>query len=196
MDGRALPPPQGPPFIGIAPPASLLRVRPVGTVTLSPLVIVSVLAQAVLATLVWLLVLASAPRLLGSHPVVITGGSMQPSLSRGDVVIVRSAGSAPLRPGMVITFADPNRPSTLVTHRVRAVGADGQLVTKGDANRQEDGSPVPLAAVRGRVALRVPFIGAPVVWVQHHQWYQLAAAMAALAGLVMIAIAPSREART
>ena len=107
--------------------------------------------------------LASAPRLFGAHPVVITGGSMQPSIRRGDVVIVRSAAATALRPGVVITFADPNRPGSLVTHRVHDVRVDGRLVTKGDANRDVDVPTVPLSAVQGRAVRRVPYIGAPVV---------------------------------
>jgi signal peptidase I len=164
-------------------------------VVLTPTVIVAVLAQAVLASLVWLLVLAAAPRLLGARSVLVTGGSMQPSVMRGDVVIVQPAGPAAYRPGAVITFDDPNRPGLLVTHRVVEVRADGMLVTKGDHNHDRDARPVAASAVRGRAVLRVPFIGSPVVWVRQQAWIKLIGAVAFVGALAVVATWPSRERR-
>jgi signal peptidase I len=194
---RPLPPPQGPPIPGLPPP-SLAPTRALsqpgrGQVVLTPMVIVAVLAQAVLASVVWLLVLAAAPRLLGAHPVVITGGSMQPAIMRGDVVIVRPAGPSAFRPGAVVTFPDANRPGALVTHRVVEVRDDGMLVTKGDANGDRDAQPVAPSAVRGRAVLRVPFIGTPVVWLRQRAWVKLAGSVLVMLTLALIATAPVRQ---
>jgi signal peptidase len=192
--GLPLPPPQGEPFLGLPPPRAV-QVPAGDELVLTPTVIVAVLAQAVLASLVWLLVLAAAPRLLGARSVVVTGGSMQPSVMRGDVVIVLPAGPAAYRPGAVITFDDPNRPGSLVTHRVVEVRADGMLVTKGDHNHDRDAQPVAASAVRGRAVLRVPFIGSPVVWVRQQAWIKLIGAVAFVGALAVVATWPSRERR-
>ena len=87
--------------------------------------------------------------------VLITGGSMEPSLSRGDVVIYRRAPSARANRGDMVVFACRSWPRSAV-HRVRAVSGDGTLTTRGDANPIDDFTPVKPSAVRGVVIARIP----------------------------------------
>jgi signal peptidase I len=68
------------------------------------------------------------------HLVSIDGGSMEPALRRGDLVVVGPP-PATVRPGMVLELAVGTR---VVTHRVVAVNPDGSLVTRGDANAVSD----------------------------------------------------------
>jgi signal peptidase I len=66
--------------------------------------------------------------------VAVQGGSMEPTIGRGDLIVVVPP-PATLEPGMIVTMSAEGR---IVTHRVVEVSADGSLVTRGDANNTED----------------------------------------------------------
>lgn len=109
------------------------------------------------------------PSLAGAEKsFVVLSGSMEPTLSAGDVVFVYGADPASVEEGDVITYdRGAGRP---VTHRVTAVTQteDGDLAfrTKGDANEDADSDPVPAAALLGRVpTVSVPFAGEVTVHV-------------------------------
>ena len=73
--------------------------------------------------------MSAVPR-KGVRPVGVRGPSMAPTLSDGDLVLVRF-GRAP-RPGAVVLVRWESRPSQLSVKRaLRPVGADGWLV-RGD----------------------------------------------------------------
>lgn len=113
------------------------------------------------------------PILFGWGSYVVSSGSMQPSISAGDVVIV-SPGYDPVTvTGHVITFEDPVREGNVLTHRVVSVEADGRLVTRGDANLTVDSTPIDPDSVLGTGRLLVQFVGLPVVWVQTGRWFPL-----------------------
>lgn len=97
------------------------------------------------------------------RPAVVGGGSMEPTLVRGDVCIAVSG--LPVRAGDVVLFSDRD---SLVLHRVVGVSPGGGLVTKGDANPVRDRVLVLPSRVKGRVAATVP-IGA---WAR--EWMLLA----------------------
>lgn len=82
----------------------------------------------------------------------VEGGSMEPALHAGDLIVYRRMGAVFGRGDMVVFEHD----GTLVVHRVAGVLRDGALRTRGDANHVVDGEPVPASAVRGEVALTVP----------------------------------------
>ncbi|WP_436901354.1 signal peptidase I [Halovenus halobia] len=112
------------------------------------------------AALIPFLVFA-VPQVVGAdHSFVILSGSMEPTASPGDVVIVDS--SAGVAVGDVITFDDGNTAPT--THRVVGI-EDGQYVTQGDANQNPDTQRVAPGDVLGRVTLTIPLIGHVILWV-------------------------------
>lgn len=126
-------------------------------------------ARRVAATLVVVVLVAAivpfvvfaVPQVVGAdYGYVILSGSMEPTVSAGDVVIVDA--SAAIEVGDVITFDDGNTVST--THRVVAI-EDGQYVTQGDANQNPDAQRVAPGDVLGRVVLMIPFIGHVILWV-------------------------------
>jgi signal peptidase len=112
--------------------------------------------QAVLwAALLMLLVLAMLPRVTPYDVLVVRGGSMQPAIQIGSVVIVDRADRVP-RLGVVATFNDPT--GELVTHRI--VGLNGAtIVTKGDANQAPDVTERTSADLVGTVVFAIPFLG-------------------------------------
>jgi signal peptidase len=82
----------------------------------------------------------------------VEGGSMEPALHAGDVIVYRRVG-ATLDQGDLVVF---EHRGTLVVHRVAGVLRTGALRTRGDANDVMDAEPVPPDAIRGEVALTVP----------------------------------------
>lgn len=93
------------------------------------------------------------PTVFGFSAAVVVTGSMSPMIEAGDLVVCRRA--ADYAVGDVIMFRSG---TSLVTHRIAAVTADG-FTTRGDANNVADADPVPRGAVVGRVVFTVPHLG-------------------------------------
>jgi signal peptidase len=103
------------------------------------------------------------PSIFGRTMMIVTSGSMSPSIEVGDAVYVRDAGDAAssVEVGDVITYRKLNG-AGMTTHRVIAhKWIDGQmfLQTKGDANARPDADLIPAGAVYGVVGMRVPNAG-------------------------------------
>jgi signal peptidase I len=125
-------------------------------------------------TVTWLGVLAVGPALvLGWKPVVITSGSMQPAIRPGDIVVAVDAPGPRVARGEVVVFRNPAGEG-LLAHRIRSRSADGTYVTKGDANRDADSTPLRSNQVVGVGRMVVPLAGLPLVWARTGQWLNLA----------------------
>lgn len=172
-----MPPTDARPAGAARAPGERLRAgaEPVGT-ALAWLYLYSVawlLAYAVLAVLV-----------LGWKPVVITGGSMEPHIAAGDLVMVTDVDER-LGAGTVVTYRQPGR-DRLVTHRVVEALPEGYR-TRGDANAVPDSDIVPDDAVHGAGRLLIPFLGRPLVWGQQGAVLHLSVwALASAAALAMV----------
>jgi signal peptidase I len=140
----------------------------------------------------WLLF---APAELGgaTRYAVVEGASMEPSFSRGDLVLVR-AGHEPAV-GEVVLYRDPQM-GVRVLHRVTGV-EDGRLVLKGDANDfLDDARPLPSDVV-GSYWFSIPRAGAVLLWLAqplHAALLAFALTLVALAGGGAARVAPSGEA--
>ncbi|GAA0457339.1 signal peptidase I [Halococcus dombrowskii] len=111
------------------------------------------------------------PQVVGAeHSYAVLSSSMSPTISAGDAVIVNGISAAAVSEGDIITFRQGKTAeirqgqagANLVTHRVVNVvqNEDGlQFETKGDANEEADRKLVPAAALVGRVAFTIPYIG-------------------------------------
>ena len=84
---------------------------------------------------------------------VVLSGSMEPTLSVNDLVVVREADSYEV--GDVVVYQDG---SSLVVHRIISVNGD-EIITQGDANNKAD-EPITASAVKGKMMLSIPFVGA------------------------------------
>lgn len=101
------------------------------------------------------------------HPVlVMTTGSMEPTIPVGSLVMldkVSDSRSRSLRVGDIVTFHPKvGRPDELVTHRIQAVNvspAGVTYTTKGDANQSEDLTQLEPSRVVGLYAGHVPRAG-------------------------------------
>jgi len=111
-----------------------------------------------IVTIVFSLVLA-VPRLVGIEQYVVISGSMEPEIPVGSVVYAKEANLSSLEPGDVIVFYG-DEGGTPITHRVvENHPEDGEIITKGDANDQEDLSPALYGNIVGKVVLHLPFLG-------------------------------------
>ncbi len=98
--------------------------------------------------------------LVGLHPFVIRGASMEPAIPRGALVLVTDGPDRALAAGDVVSFREAN--GTIVTHRivdVQGAGDDALLTTRGDANAAIDPAAAPAGHVIGRVTVAIPVLG-------------------------------------
>ncbi len=119
-------------------------------------------AFAVVLLLGFLLLLLATQLGGATRYAVVEGASMEPGLSRGDLVLVR-AGQTP-RVGDVVLYRDPAL-GVRVLHRVIRVD-DDRLVLKGDANEWVDDTHPRSADVVGAYWFSVPRVGAALSWMQ------------------------------
>lgn len=92
------------------------------------------------------------------HTYVVQSGSMEPSISTGDVIFIAQKNDYELND--TITFKDSN--NRTVTHRItqkNETSSGTEFITKGDANQTVDTEPVPAERVVGEVAWVLPRFG-------------------------------------
>ena len=87
--------------------------------------------------------------------VTVDGGSMAPTIGRGDLILVVPA-PATVEPGMILVLRVGGQ---LVTHRVVAVNPDGTFVTRGDANSVDDAWGGQQVTVEGQYLATLPVLG-------------------------------------
>lgn len=101
------------------------------------------------------LLLLAVPRLTPYDVLVVRGGSMEPAIPVGGILIIDRADRTP-EIGEVMTFRDPS--GVLVTHRIAKI-EDGRISTQGDANTYVDAIVRDRTDVVGDVRLSVPYLG-------------------------------------
>ncbi|MFI7601491.1 S26 family signal peptidase [Actinoplanes sp. NPDC049681] len=124
------------------------------------LLLVRTVAIGLLAAAAAIIFWTAVPMIWGWTPAVIVSGSMSPLVHRGDIVVT-SPPAADWQPvvGQVVTVPNPNKPGTTVTHRIAGFDEQGRLITRGDANGNEDRFRTARTEVRGIARLLVPRIG-------------------------------------
>ena len=127
--------------------------------------VASVAGLVLLVAVVLPFVIYAVPQVVGAdHSYVVLSGSMEPTISAGDVIIVNSVAASQIEQGDVITYGG-ERPTT---HRVVGVTQqDGgpAFRTQGDANEDPDPGVVPASEVKGKVMsiggalFVIPYVG-------------------------------------
>jgi len=140
--------------------------------------IVLVLATVVIARVI--------PMVTGGATFVVGGGSMEPAIPMGAVVIATPVAQDELAIGDVVSIKVGEK-QAIFTHRItRLIDREGAvwIQTKGDANEDQDPSIIPVTAVIGRVAVTLPYAGYAVRLLSTAQGvlFLLALAMLTLAG--------------
>jgi signal peptidase I len=139
--------------------------------------ILSTIAFAVL----FLLCLAfAAVRVSGLSTFVVTGGSMEPSIQKGSLVLVQPVSPSEVQVGDVITFQHFDQ---MTTHRVTSISTTSvgglAFTTKGDANVIADPDDKTFAAQVGIVRAGLPVAGYVVASLQSY-WRLLLTLLAAV----------------
>ena len=147
---------------------------------------VATLARVVLFSVVGGVIWAALPTVWGWRATTVMSDSMAPGIRAGDVVVSIPSTTSGLQLGRVILLHDPDHPGTLRLHRYVAVTDTGQLITRGDANAQNDSTPVLPDQVVGVGFLRAPFVGLPLLWASEGKNAWVAAAGVALLGLAFL----------
>lgn len=109
----------------------------------------------VLAALAGILII---PKVMGYEEMAVLTGSMEPNYPVGSLIFVKEENPENLQVGDVITYRLSG--DTVVTHRVVEINKDEQsVITKGDANESNDGSPVPYSKIVGEAKGKIPYLG-------------------------------------
>jgi signal peptidase len=114
---------------------------------------------ALIGALLALVALTQLAPWLGGTTFIVHGGSMEPSIHLGSLMLVTRVDPASVAVGDVVTVRTA---SSIVTHRVVTIDHhDGTqwFTLKGDANEQPDGAPYVATDLIGRVLLVVPVAG-------------------------------------
>lgn len=121
----------------------------------------------------------------------VLSGSMQPTVSAGDVAVLWQVPTSSLKVGDVITFYPPGDVSTPKLHRIISLTRTAKGIairTKGDANQVSD--PWGQVALRGAIAYRmvgvVPLFGYLAVGIGHFAAGLLLILAGGLLGLVAL----------
>ena len=104
---------------------------------------------------------------MGLRGFTVMSGSMEPTISTGDIVVNRQIASTDAKIGDVVTFSDPEGSGKLITHRVTSIGRDGKelrFVTKGDANSGVERWSIRAGDRIGRVVYKLPRLGYALAW--------------------------------
>jgi signal peptidase I len=99
----------------------------------------------------------------GWKALAVPTGSMRPTINPGSLVLVHSAPDSSLRVGDVITYANPTRLTSTITHRIIHIGIAESFTTQGDANPTAD-RPIVAGLVQGKEVWHVPYLGAWLSW--------------------------------
>lgn len=92
------------------------------------------------------------PMPFGTGAAVVLSGSMEPTLSKGDLIIVQKTDT--VKPGDIVVYQSG---SSLIVHRVISVDGD-TVVTQGDANNIPD-EPLQRSQIKGKVRFHIPQLG-------------------------------------
>ena len=134
-------------------------------------IISKVLSTAWVAVVGILAVLLVGIRLIGYTPYTVLSGSMEPAYHVGSVIYVAEVEPEELKVGDPITYHMSS--GAIVTHRIVEIQNEGTpslaFKTKGDANKDADGTPVPAAAVIGKPQFSIPYLGYVSDYVQKPQ---------------------------
>jgi len=153
---------------------------------------------------------------------IVTSGSMVPTFDPGDAVVTRNVSSPSLlKPGLMVSFWSPET-NGLVTHRIVAlknigltkreldsegrpipVMKDGRqetapyIITKGDANEENDANATPVTQVQGIVLSVHPHWGWVLQWAESPvgRAVMLVPPLLALGTLELLAVVDGRRRR-
>lgn len=162
--------------------------------------VLSVLGTTLLLAVLALVAVVVVPRAVDGAALTVLTGSMEPTFSPGDVVVIRGVDDAAreVQIGDAVTFQPVSDDPALVTHRVvgKSFSSSGTtFTTRGDANGADD-DPIAPAQIKGKVMFSVPWVGHVSLWLGEHRGLAVTgAAVALLAYATFMILRPDRDRR-
>lgn len=101
--------------------------------------------------------------------IAIGSESMTPTIKKGDAVIIQKISEEEflrLEEGNIIAFKQDGR---IIVHRINKITLQQdsiKIITKGDANKEEDNYEITYDNLEGIINLKIPYIGLPTIWVK------------------------------
>lgn len=130
--------------------------------------VLGTVARSYLVLIVSLTLIAGLPLAFGWIGSVVQSGSMRPAITAGDVVLSTPLpASEPMPLGSVVQFSAPaaGGGEHQVVHRIVAPGdQQGEWITRGDANAEQDSTALTREKVTGQGRLLVRWVGLPGFW--------------------------------
>jgi signal peptidase len=93
---------------------------------------------------------------------VVSSGSMIPTLNVGDIILVQGVDPSTITVGTIIIFHSPYDYQMPIVHRVQKISNNGNALffeTKGDNNPGPDGWEVPAGNLMGVYVAKLPYVG-------------------------------------
>jgi signal peptidase len=152
----------------------------------------AIVSTLLLATLCALCVGLAVLRISGFGIFVVTGGSMEPNVHKGSIVLVEPVAPSAVRVGDIVTFTSYDQ---VTTHRVIAIDASATgiaLRTKGDANEVGDPEAKTFPGSVGLVRGTLPLLGYVLAYAQAY-WRLAIAVCAAMIFFTSAALLFRRE---
>ncbi len=97
--------------------------------------------------------------------IVVATESMTGSINKGDAVIYETYGGEPISEGDVVIFDNDGAPIVHRVVKIERINGECRYYTKGDANDGLDRGYITESDIIGTVALLVPYLGYPSVWI-------------------------------
>lgn len=120
--------------------------------------ILNIISTLIFAVLIVLAGILLVPKAFNIQPTAVLSGSMEPTYHVGSLIFVDyNFDQEDIEVGDPITFKISE--DTLVTHRVVEIDANGEYITKGDANETNDGGTVKFENVVGMPKFTIPYLG-------------------------------------
>lgn len=122
--------------------------------------VLSALGTILLVLLVVICLPLTLPKLFGYHIYSVVSGSMEPAIPVGSLVYIAEAEPGEVMAGEIVAFYGARDSASIITHRVvENRPMMGELITKGDANPENDMTPVPYENFIGKVVRQIPGAG-------------------------------------
>lgn len=134
-------------------------------------------------------------RLVGLQVFNVISGSMEPTYSVGDLLYVKEVDPDSVKVGDPITFV-LNEDLVVATHRVVGIDSENRrFTTKGDANENEDASPVHFNNLVGVPVFSVPMLGYVSAFIQKPpgMYYAIAFGIVLLAAVFLPDLLTKKE---
>ncbi len=122
-------------------------------------IISNIFTSIIILLSVLLIVVGTAPSLMGYDGYYVSSDSMSPAINKGSLVFVREVDFEDIEVGDVLTFTR-NGSEKWFSHRVIKVDASQKAFkTKGDHNNVSDPGYISFDNVVGRVEKKIPVLG-------------------------------------